>query len=100
MAYLATYSNVVLGSTIERRVVAAAGVYHDVPIGVFIIRGENIVLMGTHESNRHIQNFTHVEKQEFDEHWLKQIEKENRLAAATRLLLGSDGLVRDEDDLV
>lgn len=51
MQTLASYdqfSNMVLQETFERRIVSSAGVcyYHDIPLGVYIVRGDSMVLMG------------------------------------------------------
>lgn len=38
------YSNIVVEDTVERKILG--DVYYDDPVGIFLIRGENIVLMG------------------------------------------------------
>jgi len=94
------FSNVVLGNVVERRVLASDGIYHDVPIGLFIIRGENIVLMGTHDTSYRTRDFKHVDKSTFDIHYSKYLEKQKRIEDAMRELLGSEGRNTEEDDLV
>jgi U6 snRNA-associated Sm-like protein LSm1 len=38
----------ILQETVERRIVNAGGIcyYHDVPLGVYVLRGDSMVLMG------------------------------------------------------
>ena len=38
------YSNIVLSNTSERKVLGSS--YYDEPLGLYVIRGENIVLLG------------------------------------------------------
>lgn len=42
------FSNMILQNTVERRIVTSEGIcyYHDVPLGVYILRGDSMVLMG------------------------------------------------------
>lgn len=42
------FSNMILQETVERRIVTSEGIcyYHDVPLGVYIVRGDSMVLMG------------------------------------------------------
>ena len=42
------FSNMILQDTVERRIATSEGMcyYHDVPLGVYIVRGDSMVLMG------------------------------------------------------
>lgn len=42
------FSNMIFEDAAERRIVTSQGVcyYHDVPLGVYIVRGDSMVLMG------------------------------------------------------
>ena len=44
------YSNIVLSNTSERKVLGSS--YYDEPLGLYVIRGENVVLLGDQVRHR------------------------------------------------
>ena len=72
------FSNIVLQDTAERRVVN--GMYGDIPLGIYIVRGENIVLLG--EINEEVEAAqSHLRRVSVDE----ILEAEDEAASAGRL---------------
>ena len=46
------YCNLVLENTVERRIAKSKGIYADDELGVFLVRGDNIVLLGEIDPER------------------------------------------------
>ena len=46
------YSNLVLEETVERRIAKSKGIYADDELGIFLVRGDNIVLLGEIDPER------------------------------------------------
>ena len=48
------FSNIMLQDAVERRLVVVDGVcyYHDIPLGLYLLRGDSAVLMGQLDSMR------------------------------------------------
>lgn len=67
--------NLVMHNTIER--IHVGKKYGDIPLGVFIIRGENVVLIGDLDPEKEeAQDFEYVEAQEIIA--LQRIDRENK----------------------
>ncbi|KAL7581772.1 hypothetical protein ACA910_022305 [Epithemia clementina (nom. ined.)] len=62
------FSNMILQDAVERRVVIADGVcyYHDIPLGLYILRGDSTVLMGQLDMMRESHSMKEVELDELE----------------------------------
>mmetsp|Transcript_19442 Transcript_19442/g.46042 ORF Transcript_19442/g.46042 Transcript_19442/m.46042 type:complete len:89 (-) Transcript_19442:136-402(-) len=62
------FSNVILNDAVERRVVVAQGICHysDIPLGLYIVRGDSIVLLGQIDAMREPQVMKEVSLEELD----------------------------------
>lgn len=56
------FANIVLESAVERIIVGSA--YSDIPLGLYIVRGENVVLMGEVDEGRETEGLTQVDNDE------------------------------------
>mmetsp|Transcript_18946 Transcript_18946/g.47243 ORF Transcript_18946/g.47243 Transcript_18946/m.47243 type:complete len:125 (-) Transcript_18946:230-604(-) len=56
------FANIVLESAVERIIVGAS--YSDIPLGLYIVRGENVVLMGEVDEARETEGLTAVDNDE------------------------------------
>lgn len=64
------FSNLVLKDSFERRIVVHDGVasYHDIPLGIYVIRGDTVVLMGrAPEDDDQLQQMKSVSLEELGE---------------------------------
>lgn len=74
------YANLILDNTVERLTVEDS--YADIPIGIFVIRGENVMLLGEVDESRELQvgaSMTQVSEREIRRALASQ--KEDREAA-------------------
>lgn len=75
------YANLVLDNTVERLTVD--NIYADVPIGIFVIRGENVMLLGEVDEEKELkvgESMTQVSEKEIR----KVIAKVNENGALTK----------------
>lgn len=56
------FANIVLESAVERIIVGQS--YSDIPLGLYIVRGENVVLMGEVDEVRETEGLTAVDNDE------------------------------------
>jgi U6 snRNA-associated Sm-like protein LSm1 len=56
------FANIVLESAVERIIVGSS--YSDIPLGLYIVRGENVVLMGEVDEGRETEGLTAVDNDE------------------------------------
>lgn len=56
------FANIVLQDAVERIIVGSS--YSDIPLGLYIVRGENVVLMGEVEEATETQGLTMVDNDE------------------------------------
>eukprot|EP00013_Stygamoeba_regulata_P005421 CAMPEP_0177634972 /NCGR_PEP_ID=MMETSP0447-20121125/3652_1 /TAXON_ID=0 /ORGANISM="Stygamoeba regulata, Strain BSH-02190019" /LENGTH=132 /DNA_ID=CAMNT_0019136727 /DNA_START=214 /DNA_END=612 /DNA_ORIENTATION=+ len=94
------FANVVLENTIERIVVGSA--YGDIPLGWFIIRGENIVLMGElDEDKERASVLQQVSVEEITERQMREQSEREEQDRVRRKLLQDRGLCGESgfDDL-
>ena len=56
------FANIVLENAFERIIVGAN--YSDIPLGLYIVRGENVVLMGEVDESRETEGLTLVDNDE------------------------------------
>jgi len=57
------FMNLILEDTCERALLGKK--YCDVPIGLYIVRGENIVLLGELDEEKETQSLTRIEQEEY-----------------------------------
>eukprot|EP01102_Stenamoeba_stenopodia_P005726 TRINITY_DN16462_c0_g1_i1.p1 TRINITY_DN16462_c0_g1~~TRINITY_DN16462_c0_g1_i1.p1 ORF type:complete len:136 (-),score=30.85 TRINITY_DN16462_c0_g1_i1:58-465(-) len=91
------FANIVLESTIER--IYVGDLYGDVPLGIFLIRGENVVLLGeidTEKENSH--NLKQVSVQEILEAHKKELAAKETQAKVKRKLALDRGITLDTGD--
>ena len=92
------YSNIVVSNASERKVLG--NVYYDEPLGLYVIRGENVVLLGDQQPSRLNKHnppieFKAISKSEFAA--LEAEEKKKQEAAGIKKPVNRSG---DEDDLM
>lgn len=56
------FANIVLEGAVERIIVGSS--YSDIPLGLYIVRGENVVLMGEVDEARETEGLTAVDNDE------------------------------------
>lgn len=56
------FANIVLESAVERIIVGSS--YSDIPLGLYIVRGENVVLLGEVDEGRETEGLTAVDNDE------------------------------------
>ena len=56
------FANIVLQDAVERIIVGAS--YSDIPLGLYIVRGENVVLMGEVDETKETEGLTMVDNDE------------------------------------
>lgn len=56
------FANIVLEGAVERIIVAQS--YSDIPLGLYIVRGENVVLMGEVDEEKETEGLTMVDNDE------------------------------------
>ena len=56
------FANIVLENAVERIIVGQS--YSDIPLGLYIVRGENVVLMGEVDEARETEGLTAVDNDE------------------------------------
>jgi U6 snRNA-associated Sm-like protein LSm1 len=63
------FSNLVLLDTIERRIVTVDKIsyYADIPLGIYIVRGDSMVLMGTIPDDNSMPNLQEVDLEKLQE---------------------------------
>lgn len=80
------YANLVLDRTVERLMVD--GTYAEVPLGIFVVRGENVMLLGETDARREAefaQRFRRLPEIEVRRAIAKQIEDRGSLERKERL---------------
>eukprot|EP01097_Dermamoeba_algensis_P008842 TRINITY_DN605_c0_g2_i1.p1 TRINITY_DN605_c0_g2~~TRINITY_DN605_c0_g2_i1.p1 ORF type:complete len:133 (+),score=34.01 TRINITY_DN605_c0_g2_i1:126-524(+) len=88
------FANIVLESTIER--IYVGNTYGDVPLGIFIVRGENVVLLGDIDEERDAPtNLTKVSAEEIKKAQKKEQEAKELATKVKRKLLLDRGLFLD-----
>lgn len=63
------YSNLVLGDAVERRIVVEEGrtLYTDIPLGLYVVRGDTVVILGQIASTANPQWMQPVTVEEINE---------------------------------
>jgi|UniRef100_A0A7S0XAQ4 U6 snRNA-associated Sm-like protein LSm1 len=56
------FANIVLEAAVERIIVGSS--FSDIPLGLYIVRGENVVLMGEVDEGRETEGLTAVDNDE------------------------------------
>jgi len=98
------YSNIVLSGTVERKYVAASAEpnapmhYFDAPLGLYIIRGENVVLLGDQSAARAGRQGVELQRVESKDEFAKLEEAERKRKEDAGIKIVKSSVLRGEED--
>lgn len=97
------FSNIVMSNAVQRKILFAQKLYHDSPIGLFVVKGDFIVIMGTYDARRNaaaMKSYRAVEKAEFDAVAAVVAAAQQKTREAMRQFGGIEGQTNEEDALM